>query len=57
MMKNLENENKFLLSVLDKIVDMLKESNVYPSLNGKLYLEDGVKIVKFIKKCKSKLEK
>ena len=37
---------------LENIEKVLKESNVYPASNGKLYLEDGKKIIEYIDSCK-----
>ncbi|MBR2245653.1 MAG: hypothetical protein IKN65_00715 [Clostridia bacterium] len=53
---SLEEENKLLKQTLAKIVHILKESNVYPSTDCRLFLEDGVKVVKIIKQCKKKLK-
>ena len=52
MENKLEYENKLLKATLNKITNILKESNVYPSTNCRLFLEDGTKIVKIIKNCK-----
>lgn len=41
-----------LREVLDKIVKILMESNVYPGLDGKLYIADAKKIVDLINSCK-----
>lgn len=56
MEDRLEYENNLLKATLNKIENILKESNVYPSTDCRLFLEDGVKIVKLIRICKKKLE-
>ena len=49
-------ENKLLKETFEKIITLMKESNVYPSTNCRLFLEDGVKVVKLIEECQSKLQ-
>lgn len=49
-------ENKLLKETFEKIVALMKESNVYPATNCKLFLEDGVKVVKIIEECERKLQ-
>lgn len=55
-MGNIEKENKILKETFEKIVEILKESNVYPSTDCRLFLEDGVKVVKLIEECQSELQ-
>ncbi len=55
-MRELE-ENKLLKETFEKIVEILRESNVFPATDCRLFLEDGVKVVKLIEECQSKLQK
>lgn len=55
-MGNIEKENEILKETFEKIVEILKESNVYPSTDCRLFLEDGVKVVKLIEECQSELQ-
>ena len=50
------NENELLKETFEKIVEILRESNVFPSTDCRLFLEDGVKVVKLIEECQSKLQ-
>lgn len=52
-----KEENELLKETLDKIEEILRESNVLPAPNCKLFLKDGVKICKLIEECKEKLGK
>lgn len=43
------NDFEKMKDALIQIKEILENSNVYPSLSGKLYLEDSKKIIEIIK--------